>query len=189
MPMDLSSDTSNLDWPLYQFDVNNAFVRGELIDESPRTWFAQFIMAMKNNGFKQSNSYHTLFLKHHKGKNLGGLKYLLGIEVARSQQDIFLSQMKYVLDLLTDTRMLYCKPIDTHIVHNLHIGEYPDQVPTNKEIYQRLGSVTDKRSTSVYFTFMGGNLVTWKSKKQKVVALSSAEAEFRGMSKGIFELL
>ena len=36
---------------------------------------------------------------------------------------------------------------------------------------------------------MGGNLVTWRSKKQKVTALSSAEAEFRGMVKGICELL
>jgi len=31
--------------------------------------------------------------------------------------------------------------------------------------------------------------VTWKSKKQKVVALSSAEAEFRGIVKGITEVL
>ena len=37
--------------------------------------------------------------------------------------------------------------------------------------------------------FVGGNLVTWRSKKQKVVALSSAEAEFRGMAKGLCELL
>ena len=36
---------------------------------------------------------------------------------------------------------------------------------------------------------MGGNLVTWRSKKQNVVALSSAEAEFRGISKGLCELL
>ena len=32
-------------------------------------------------------------------------------------------------------------------------------------------------------------MVTWKSKKQKVVALSSAEAEFRGIAKGIIEVL
>jgi len=41
----------------------------------------------------------------------------------------------------------------------------------------------DRRSTSGYFTLMGGNLGTWRSKKQKVVALSSAEAEFRELPK------
>nr|GEY31898.1 uncharacterized mitochondrial protein AtMg00810-like [Tanacetum cinerariifolium] len=36
-----------------------------------------------------------------------------------------------------------------------------------------------RRSTSGYFSLVGGNLVTWRSKKQKVVSLSSAEADFR----------
>ena len=36
---------------------------------------------------------------------------------------------------------------------------------------------------------VAGNLVTWKSKKQKVVALSSAEAEFRGIAKGLTEVI
>ena len=40
------------------------------------------------------------------------------------------------------------------------------------------GNPNDRKSTAGYFTFVGGNLVTWKSKKQKVVALSSAVAEF-----------
>ena len=31
--------------------------------------------------------------------------------------------------------------------------------------------------------------MTWTSKKQKVIVLSSAEAEFRGISKGVRELL
>jgi len=51
------------------------------------------------------------------------------------------------------------------------------------------GNVSDRKSTSGYFTFVGENLVTWRSKKQNVVALSSAEAEFRGMAKGLCELL
>lgn len=51
------------------------------------------------------------------------------------------------------------------------------------------GSPVDRKSTSGYFVLVGGNLVTWRSKKQKVVALSSAEAEFRGIAKGITEIL
>jgi hypothetical protein len=49
------------------------------------------------------------------------------------------------------------------------------------------GSVTDRRSTSGYCTYVWGNLVTWRSKKQGVVARSSAEAGFRVMSQGICE--
>ncbi|KAJ9695916.1 hypothetical protein PVL29_011067 [Vitis rotundifolia] len=49
-------------------------------------------------------------------KNLGGLKYFMGIEVARSKQGIFISQMKYVLDILTEVGMLECKPVDAPIV-------------------------------------------------------------------------
>ncbi|WJZ88004.1 hypothetical protein VitviT2T_007342 [Vitis vinifera] len=51
------------------------------------------------------------------------------------------------------------------------------------------GAVDDRRSTSGYFTFVGGNLVTWKSKKHNVVARLSAEAEFRGMTLGLCETL
>ena len=51
------------------------------------------------------------------------------------------------------------------------------------------GAIDDRRSTSGYFTFVGGNLVKWRSKKQNVVARSSAKAEFRGMTLGICEAL
>ena len=51
------------------------------------------------------------------------------------------------------------------------------------------GSRSDRRSTFGYCTFVGGNLVTWRSKKQNVVARSSAEVEYRAMAHTASEML
>ena len=51
------------------------------------------------------------------------------------------------------------------------------------------GSRVDYKSTTRYCTFLGGNLVTWRSKKQSLISKSSTEAEFRAMSKGIDEVM
>ena len=51
------------------------------------------------------------------------------------------------------------------------------------------GSITNRRSTSGYCTFVWGNLVTWRSKKQSVVARSSAKAEYQAMAHGVCEML
>ncbi|KAI3459864.1 hypothetical protein Pfo_016527, partial [Paulownia fortunei] len=192
-------------------------------------------------------------------KELGRLKYFLGIEVAHSNKEIFISQQKYVTDLFKETEKLGCKPISTPIDLNHKLGEAEEDVAVDKGRYQRLvgrliylshtrpdiayavsvisqfmhnpkevhlqavnrvlqylkgtpgkgilfrrstglvleaytdadyaGSIVDRRSTIRYCTFLGWNLVTWRSKKQNVVSRSSAEAEFRAMAQGVCELL
>ena len=51
------------------------------------------------------------------------------------------------------------------------------------------GSIDDRKSTSGYCTKIWGNVITWRSKKQIVVARSSAEAEYRAMAHGVCEAI
>lgn len=51
-------------------------------------------------------------------KDLGSLKYFLGIEVERFKQGIFICQRKYIIDLLKDSGMMACKPCVTPIEVN-----------------------------------------------------------------------
>ncbi|CAL9030081.1 unnamed protein product [Prunus brigantina] len=187
------------------------------LKQSPRAWFGRFAASMKKFGYVQSNSDHTLFLKRHKGKltaliiyvddmivtgddqaemqnlqkylasefemkSFGDLKYFLGIEVARSKHVSVVSQFMH-------------SPSEDHMGAVMRILRYLKVTPGKGLMFCNYtdadwaGSVTDRRSTSGYFTFVGGNLVTWRSKKQKVVSRSSAEAEYRGMAQGVCELL
>ncbi|KAB2615934.1 hypothetical protein D8674_022522 [Pyrus ussuriensis x Pyrus communis] len=191
-------------------------------------------------------------------KDLGILRYFLGIEMATSPKGFFLSQRKYVLDLLKEANMSDAKPVNTPLDTKLKLSLEGQPLP-NISYYQRLvgkliyltitrpgiaysvsiasqfmhsptmehfnlvkrllrylkgsigrgiimkknesteitgycdadwaGNSIDRKSTTAYCTFVGGNLVTWKSKKQAVVARSSTEAEYRAMASTACELI
>lgn len=51
-------------------------------------------------------------------KYLGVLRYFFGIEVSRGKEEIYLSQKKYVLDIMTECGLLGSKPVPTPMEHN-----------------------------------------------------------------------
>ncbi|KAL4027606.1 hypothetical protein IC575_010776 [Cucumis melo] len=71
-------------------------------------------------------------------KDLGNMKYFLGMEVARSKEGISISQSKYNLDLLKETSMIGCRPADTPMEFNAKLGNPGDEVPIDKGKYKRL---------------------------------------------------
>ena len=56
---------------------------------------------------------------HFQTKDLEKLKYILGIEVAQPNSKVVISQRKYTLDILANTSMLDCKPVDTPMDPNV----------------------------------------------------------------------
>ena len=71
-------------------------------------------------------------------KDLGNIKYFLGIEVLRSKKGIFISQKKYILDFLTETGMIDCKPADTPMIMNHRLQILEDAELINQTQYQKL---------------------------------------------------
>jgi hypothetical protein len=179
---------------------------------------------------------------------MGELKYFLGFQVKQLQEGTFISQTKYIQDILTKFGMKDAKPIKTPMGTNGHLdldtgGKSVDQKVYRsmigsllylcasrpdimlfvcmcarfqadpKEVHLRAvkrilrylvhtpkfglwypkgstsdligyldadwaGCKIDRKSTSGTCQFLGRSLVSWASKKQNSVALSTAEAEY-----------
>ncbi|KAK3014429.1 hypothetical protein RJ639_008172 [Escallonia herrerae] len=70
-------------------------------------------------------------------KDLGALRYFLGMEVARSKSGITVSQRTYELDLLQDTGMLGCRPVETPMEPKAKM-DIEGGKDVDREQYQRL---------------------------------------------------
>nr|KAJ0198111.1 hypothetical protein LSAT_V11C700366270 [Lactuca sativa] len=71
-------------------------------------------------------------------KDLGQLRYFLGIEVEKTLDSLVLSQRKYILDILKDSGMLGCKPSAFPIEHNLKLDRWEEEARVDAGVYIRL---------------------------------------------------
>ncbi|KAG7572470.1 Integrase catalytic core [Arabidopsis suecica] len=228
----------NLDWELWQMDVKNAFLQGELEEEvymspppgledivapgkvlrlrkaiyglkqSPRAWYHKLSSTLLANGFKKSHSDHTLFTKQDNQGIVVVLVYVDDLIISGSNKE-GIQAIKSSLHSAFDIKDLVnqvAQHMQTPTVYHWGLVErilrYIKGSP-GKGIWMGRNSSTEivgycdadyngdrntRQSTTGFCTFIGGNLVTWKTKKQKVVSCSSAEAEYRAMKKLTNEL-
>ncbi|RVW81887.1 Retrovirus-related Pol polyprotein from transposon RE2 [Vitis vinifera] len=145
-------------WPLYQLDIKNTFLHGDLAEEvymeqppgfvaqgesglmyrlrrslyglkqSPRVWFGRFSSVVQEFGMLRSTVDHSIFYHHNSLRQCIYLVvYVDDIVISGSDQDaqsssgVVLSQRKYALDILKETGMLDCKPIDTPMDPNVKL--------------------------------------------------------------------
>ena len=75
---------------------------------------------------------------HFQTKDLGHLKYFLGIEVAQSGDGVVISQRKYALDILEETCMQNYRLVDSPMDPNLKLMADQSEVYPDPERYRRL---------------------------------------------------
>ncbi|GKA61424.1 hypothetical protein Tco_0760831 [Tanacetum coccineum] len=82
-------------------------------------------------------------------KDLGKLKYFLGIKVVDTNKGICLNQRKYVLDLLSEYGMLACKPVDTPLLSKLVIS---NEATDNDPVLENISDYQKLMGKLIYFT-------------------------------------
>ena len=73
-----------------------------------------------------------------KTRELGPLKYFLGIEVARNEKGLFLCQRKYALEIVEECGLLGAKPIEFPMETNHKLALATGKLLSDPTQYRRL---------------------------------------------------
>eukprot|EP00253_Pinus_taeda_P028724 PITA_28724 len=257
-------------WKVYEMDMKSAFLNGVLMEEvyieqppgyekkgqehkvcrlkkalyglkqAPRAWYS--------NDDHLIEYFKTDMKEEFEMTDMGFLRYFLGIEVEQNGNGIFISQVKYVNEVLERFNMQESKATITPTVMGLKLNKEDSNKDFDPSLYKSIvgslmyltatrpdimhavslisrfmerpkeahwqatkrimryvkgtkrfgilyttsecsdligytdsdwaGSVDDRKSTSGYVFYMGSGAISWASKKQPIVALSIAEAEY-----------
>nr|GEW38128.1 hypothetical protein [Tanacetum cinerariifolium] len=139
---------------------------------------------------------------------MGELNFFLGLQVLQKKDDIFLSQDKYVGDILKkfgwtrrilrENMDLQVTPKESHLYAVKRIFRYLKGHPKLGLWYPKdssfdlvaysdsdYGGATQyRKSTTRGCQFLGRRLISWQCKKQKIMATSTTEAEYIAADSG-----
>ncbi|XP_070043165.1 uncharacterized mitochondrial protein AtMg00810-like [Nicotiana tomentosiformis] len=123
---------------------------------------------------------------------MGELNFFLGLQVKQTPKGIMISQQKYIKELLKRFEMESSKLIDTPIATATRLDMDEHGSPVNKTMYRGIiGSLLyltasrpdivfsvglcARKSTSGMAHFLGLCLISWGTRKQNSMALSSVD--------------
>ncbi|GJS02904.1 putative ribonuclease H-like domain-containing protein [Tanacetum coccineum] len=144
------------------------------LHQAPRAWYETLSTYLLDNGFYKGQIDKTLFIKRVKGdillvqmSSIGELTFFLGLQVKQKEDGLFISQDKYVGEILKKFGFSSIRTAST-----------PYVTPTNAVTKEEDGASLDRKSKTGGCQFLGLRLISWQCKKQTVVANSTTKAEY-----------
>nr|GMC80266.1 Retrovirus-related Pol polyprotein from transposon RE2 [Ipomoea batatas] len=130
------------DWDIQQLDVNNAFLHGDLHEDVymhvPQGFAKPRDMRVFGNDKEKIQSLKAFLDDKFGIKDLGSIKFFLGIEVDRTPHGLVLSQRKYALDILAESGLEGCRPSAFPIEQNHKLRADCDGALVDASRYRRL---------------------------------------------------
>ncbi|GJW56648.1 putative reverse transcriptase, RNA-dependent DNA polymerase, LTR copia-type gag-polypeptide [Tanacetum coccineum] len=115
-------------------------------------------------------------------KDLGPLKYFLGIEVAKTSEGLVPSQYKYTLDILQGSGLQGCRPSSFPMEPNLKLDKEEEEEKIDASRYRRLvGILLPNTTVTDLVAYCDADWLGFVSR-------SSAEAEYRSMATAVSEI-
>ncbi|KAL6332954.1 hypothetical protein AAG906_019965 [Vitis piasezkii] len=133
-------------WDLFQMDVKNAFLNGDLSEEvymqpPPGTILLLLYvddMIITGDDLSGIQELKDFLSQQFEMKDLGHLSYFLGLEITHSTDGLYITQAKYASDLLSQAGLTDSKTVDTPVELNAHVTPLGRKPLSNPSLYRRL---------------------------------------------------